>query len=111
MGDAVGDGTVAREHGFGELVALAMMLERHRDRADAAVDLGQCYMHGEVARPQPARSGTPCSLGCAGEDGLEDGRIGAGQRIDAGRPIDTTHGEGGGVEQNVGPQPGDGLVE
>ncbi len=111
VGDPVRHRAVAREHGLGEGVALAMMLERDRHGTDAAVHLGQCHVHGEVARSQPARPGPPCVLGGAGEDGLEDRRVGGRQRIGARSAVDRTHRERGGVEQDVRPLTRDRLVE
>ena len=59
MRDAVGDRPVAGEDGLGARVALARGLERDGAGADAAVDLGQGHVHGEIARAEAARAVAP----------------------------------------------------
>ena len=81
MGDTVAHRPVAGEDGLGGRIALAGMLERDGHGSDAAVDLRQGHVHGEIARAQAARAVPPDGLGAAGQNRLEDRRVGAGERI------------------------------
>ena len=62
-------------------VALARGLERDRSGQHPAIELRQGHVHRQIARPQPARPGTPGGLAAAGLDHLQHGRVGRGQRI------------------------------
>ena len=73
---------MAGEDGLGGRIALAGMLERDGHGADAAVDLRQGHVHGEIARAQAAQAARrQTALRAAGQNRLEDRRVGAGERI------------------------------
>ena len=78
---AIAVGLEADEFGFGRFVAAQRSLEPDRAREDAAVELGQRHVHGDVARPQTARARRPSGARLGREHGLQHRRVQRGERI------------------------------
>ena len=78
--DAVGDRLIGHHVALGGGVVAGGGLERHGAGENPAVDLGQGHVHGDIARPQPARLVAPGGLAAAGEDHLEHRAIGLVER-------------------------------
>ena len=81
LDDTVAHRPVAREDGLGGRIALAGMLERGGHGSDAAIDLRQGHVHGEITRAQAAQALPPDGFGAAGQNRLEDRRVSPGERI------------------------------
>ena len=95
---------VGGDGAFGGVVKEGLAFEADGAGQDAAVDLWQGDVHGDVACGQAVQAFGPCVFGRAGEDDLEDGRFVAaavGWRAVV-TVVRAADGEGGAVEDDVG---------
>ena len=102
--DPVAHRLIGRDRAFRRLVEIGGTFEADGAGQDAAVDLWQGDVHGDVAGGQALGGGAPCVFGPAGQDDLEDGSVIGNQRV--GRAIiavmRAADGECGGVQDRGG---------
>ncbi len=100
--NAIGHGFVADHVGFQGFTALAGRLERHGAGDDAAIDLRQGHVHGDVAGRKAEALAGPGHSGAAAENDLKHGHIQAlpeGQV--GGGPVQLGHRKAGGIQQQI----------
>ncbi len=99
-GDAVGDRLVGDEIRLGERIAGGTVLEGKRAGDDAAVDLGQGYVHHHVAHIEAAHAGTPGVHTATRENDLQNRAVEGVERGRAARSAGRRHREAGAVEHD-----------
>ncbi len=98
---AVRQRTVSDQRALRERIAPLLGLEGDGPRENAAVDLGQRHMHGDVAGAQAVGAGAPGRFGAGGEDDLQDRTVGGAERRFAADSAGSRQGEGRGVEDDA----------
>ena len=99
MGDAVRIRTMQDRGEFVRGVGQPDILERQDATEQAAVDLGQHDVHGEVGRAEAPRAADPGVACTARLDDLQHGRVG---RVEDGAAAGPLGRKRGGVENDVG---------